>query len=86
MFIFIDNKGYLIYTWAKEEEQKKVFIVNALVKKYPWMAKFKHSWAAKVFLSLHINRKNTQRRKRAKESTHITTRTDGMSAYSVYLL
>ena len=35
MFIFIDNKGYLIYTWAKEEEQKKVSMVNALVEKYP---------------------------------------------------
>ena len=61
-------------------------MVNALVKKYLQMAKFKCSWAAKVFLSLYINWKNTQRRKRAKESTYITTRIDGMSAYSVYLL
>jgi hypothetical protein len=60
-------------------------MVDALVEKYPWMAKFERSWAAEVFLSLHINRKNTQRRKRAKESAHITTRTDGMSAYSAYL-
>jgi hypothetical protein len=82
----IDDEGYPIYTWAKEEERKKVSMVDALVEKYPWMAKFERSWAAEVFLSLHINRKNTQRRKRAKESAHITTRTDGMSAYSVYLL
>ena len=61
-------------------------MVNALVEKYPQIAKFKHSWAAKVFLSLYINWKNTQRHKRAKESTHITMRMDGMSAYSMYLL
>ena len=30
-------------------------MVDALVKKYPWMAKFKRDWAAKVFLSLYIN-------------------------------
>ena len=51
----IDNEGYPIYTWAKKEERKKVSIVNALVKRYPWMAKFKRSWAAEVFLSLYIN-------------------------------
>jgi len=60
-------------------------MVDALVEKYPWMAKFECSWAAEVFLSLHINQKNTQRRKRAKESAHITMCMDGMSAYSVYL-
>ena len=55
MLASIDNKGYLIYTWVKEEEQKKVSMVDALVKRYPWMAKFERSWAAEVFLSLHIN-------------------------------
>jgi len=49
------------------------------------MAKFKRSWAAKVFLSLYINWKITQSCKRAKESAYITTYMDGMSAYSVYL-
>ena len=81
----IDNKGYPIYTQAKEEEQKKVSIVDALVEKYPQITKFERSWAAEVFLSLYINQKNTQRRKRAKESAYIATHIDGMSAYSVYL-
>jgi len=31
----INDEGYPIYTWAKEEEQKKVSMVNTLVKKYP---------------------------------------------------
>ena len=79
----IDNEGYPIYTWAKKEERKKVSVVNTLVEKYLQMTKFKYSWAAKVFLSLYINQKNTQRYKRAKESTYITTRTDGISAYSI---
>jgi len=34
MLASIDNKGYLIYTWVKEEEQKKVSIVDVLVEKY----------------------------------------------------
>ena len=82
----INNKRYLIYTQAKEEEQKKVSIVDTLVEKYLWMAKFECNQAAEVFLSLYINWKNTQRRKRAKESAYITTHIDGMSAYSMYLL
>ena len=49
------------------------------------MAKFERSWVAKVFLSLYINWKITQSHKRVKESTYITTRTDGMSVYSMYL-
>ena len=35
MFVSIDDEGYLIYTWVKEEERKKVSMVNALVEKYP---------------------------------------------------
>jgi len=31
----IDDEGYPIYTWAKEEERKKVSMVDALVEKYP---------------------------------------------------
>ena len=81
----IDDKEYPIYTQAKEEERKKVSMVDALVEKYLQITKFKRSWAAKVFLSLYINQKNTQRYKRAKESAYIATRTDSISAYSVYL-